>query len=460
MKQINSYFNTSLIFILLSIVLIITTLGSFSSGNENALTKRKYTRPNIIVFMVDDFGYQLPAYTGNESFLTPNLDFMAANGVQFTNCYSHPDGYPSRLAFQTGKYNHKNYTTWGKLPYGEKTMGNLLKEAGYATMYIGRWSFDGGDTMIAKAGFDRYLITLPFADNDNEREYRHMYKDPWLYQNGVLDTVSFEGQFSEDIYFDRFSSFVDSVGKQPFFVMYANSLVREPLTPTPDHPEFAGFDVDTAVNQTNNSYFKSMVEYLDKTIGKVISKLEDEGVAENTIIIVLGDNATDKGRKYVFNGTNTFGHKNLTYKLGIQAPLTVYWPGTIKKAGVCNDLVSYTDFIPTISKIAGFPLPATYGTIHGMSFYHNLFNIPGVNREWNYIYWDNSPNDDKHPIRFIHDTMYKLYKDTFGVKTYYKIDTDIKEQTPLVPANFTSEQIQKFNRFEFLIDSLWTTRYD
>lgn len=456
----NKYYNSRILVVTMSLVVIIITLFSFSKSNLHPLQDQKYRRPNIIVFMSDDFGYDLPAYTGNQSFVTPNLDYMAANGVQFTNCYSHPDGYPSRLAFQTGKYNHNNYTEWGKLPYGSKTLGNLLKDAGYATMYLGRWSFDGGDTMIKKAGFDKYIVTLPFADYDNEGDYRHMYKDPWLYINGLLDTVSYEGLFSEDLYFDQFSSFVDSMGQKPFFVMYANSLVREPLTPTPGHPEYAGFDVDTAVNQTNNLYFESMVEYLDKSIGKVIQKLENEGIAENTMIIFVGDNATDRGRRYRYNGRNTFGHKNRTYKLGIQTPLTVYWPGTIKKGGVCNELISYTDFLPTISKIAGLPVSTSYGTIHGLSFYHNMVNIPGVNREWNYIYWDNSPNDTKHPIRFIHDTKYKLYKDTFGVKTYYKIDTDTKEDTPLTPSNFTLEQLEKFSRFEFLVDSLWVNRYN
>lgn len=445
-----------------SIVIICSLLSFSDSDKKNSQHKAPQTqRPNIIIFMADDFGYDLPSYTGNETFQTPYLDFMAANGMQFTNCYSHPDGYPSRLALQTGKYNHSNYTYWGKLPYGEKTLGNLLQDAGYATMYLGRWSFDGGDSTIHKAGFEDYLVNIPFANNEEvENIYRHLYKDPWLYENGLVDTLKYEGSYSEDLYFQKFEKFVDSSGQKPFFVMYANNLPREPLMPTPLHPDYEGFDIDTAIDFKNNLYFPSMITYLDNTVGKVINKLEDEGIAENTIIIFLGDNATDRGRKFIYKGNNVNGRKNQTYKLGIQTPFTMYWPGTISKGGICNELISYTDFVPTISEIVGLPIPASYGTIHGNSFYHNLFNFDGTNREWNYIYWDNSPNDTKQPIRFVHDTYYKLYKDTFGIKTFYKIDTDRKEESPLILENLTPEQVLKFNRFEFVIDSLWATRYD
>ncbi len=449
---------------LLPIISILIVCGLFAfTNNDNNKIFRNTTlnqRPNIIIFMADDFGYDLPSYTGNESFETPYLDFMAANGMQFTNCYSHPDGYPSRLALQTGKYNHSNYTFWGKLPYGEKTLGNLLQDAGYATMYLGRWSFDGGDTMIGKAGFEDYLVNIPFANNEEVDDiYRHLYKDPWLYHNGFVDTLKYKGLYSEDLYFEKFEKFVDSSGQKPFFIMYANNLPREPLVPSPLHPDFESFDVDTTSDSKNEIYFPSMITYLDNTVGKVIHKLEEEGIAENTIIIFLGDNATDRSRSFVYKGNTTNGKKNQTYKLGIQAPLTIYWPGTIKQNGICKELISYTDFVPTISEIVGLPIPPSYGTIHGNSFFHNLFNISGTNREWNYIYWDNSPNDTKQPIRFIHDTYYKLYKDTFGVKTFYKIDTDRKEATPLLSENLTPEEIVKYNRFEFVIDSLWATRY-
>jgi arylsulfatase A len=436
-----------------------TILFAFKLNKPDIPTLR-HGRPNIIVFMADDFGYDLPAYTGNQTYETPNLDFMATNGMRFTKCYSHPDGYPSRLAFQTGKYNHTNYTFWGKLPAGAKTIGNLLKDGGYQTMYLGRWSFDGGDSMIRKAGFDNYIVTLPFAQGDQDRQYRHFYKDPFLYHDGYLDSISFTGMYSEDIYFDYFQSFIDSLGQRPFFVMYANTLVREPLCPSPDHPEFNGYQVDTAISQSNNIYFPSMISYFDKVVGKVISKLEREGLAENTVIIVIGDNATDKGRSFLYNGKTTNGKKNETDEFGTLTPLTVYWPGAVRKGTVCDELINYTDFLPTIAKLVGRPIPVDFGTIHGQTFHHNLFNSTGANRSWNYTYWDNSPNDSKNPIRFIHDKRYKLYKDTFGVKTYYKIDGDLTEKHPLSLTSLTDEEQSLFNYFEFVIDSLWTKRFD
>ncbi len=139
-------------------------------------------KPNVIIFIADDLGYEIPTFTGGQSYSTPNLDFMAANGIQFSKCYSHPDGYPSRLALYTGKYNFRNYTKWGQLPTTEKTIGNLLHDAGYATCFVGKWDCDGGDTRIRSAGYDKYRVFLPFAYSG--KDYQYSYKNPKLYEDG------------------------------------------------------------------------------------------------------------------------------------------------------------------------------------------------------------------------------------------------------------------------------------
>src|SRR3954470_5350058 len=111
-------------------------------------------KPNIILFVANDFGFEIPTFNGGQSYSTPNLDFMANHGIDFTQCYNHPDGTPSRLAILTGKYNFRNYVRWGFLPPDQKTIGNLLHDAGYATYLVGKWQLDGGDARIRAAGFD------------------------------------------------------------------------------------------------------------------------------------------------------------------------------------------------------------------------------------------------------------------------------------------------------------------
>lgn len=412
------------------------------------------SQPNIIVIMADDFGYELPTYTGGQSYSTPNLDFMAANGIQFTNAYSHPDGFPSRLAFQTGKYNIRNYTNWGYLPAGQKTVGNMLHDAGYATCFVGRWSMDGGDSGIHSAGYDDYLVFLPFAGNDVDSEYRHQYINPHLYQNGAfLPSSQTQGKYSDDMYYDYVSDFIDKNTSRPFFLFYASSNVRNPFVPSPDDPAYPGYDPDTAV-ANDPKYFPGMVAYLDKTIGKILKKLKDNGIAQNTMIMFCGDNATTKKIRSMYNGRDVNGGKNLTSKTGIRTPLQVYWPGTIKPGLVEKNLVDYTDMMPTLAEVAGIPKPTTYGTLDGLSFYHDLVGVSDSNRPWVYCYWDNTLGDAKQPIRFCGDTKYKLYKDTFGVEKFYRLANDTKEQNPVADADLTPEELAAKQNFELVIDSI------
>jgi arylsulfatase A len=113
--------------------------GNSMSYAMDALTPKK--RVNIIFIMSDDIGYEIPTYNGGQSYSTPNLDKMAANGVQFPNFFSHPDGGPSRLAALTGKYSFRNYVDWGYLPPDSKTFGNMLKDAAMQLplQESGRW---------------------------------------------------------------------------------------------------------------------------------------------------------------------------------------------------------------------------------------------------------------------------------------------------------------------------------
>ena len=434
-------------------------LAMAPSGNSENIhhvrdikNKKLPSQPNIIVIMADDFGYELPAYTGGESYNTPNLDFMAANGIQFTNAYSHPDGYPSRLAFQTGKYNVRNYTIWGTLPAGEKTIGNMLHDAGYTTCFVGKWNMDGGDATIHSAGYDNYLVFMPFAGNDNDAEFRHQYIDPHLYENGdFLPEGQITGKYSENMYFDYLSAFIDKNPNRPFFAFYAANLPRNPFTPSPDDPLYPGFDPDTAV-VNDPKYFPGMVEYLDKTVGKILAKLEANGLAENTVIIFCADNATTKLIRSEFNGRTVNGGKNLTTRAGTRTPLEVYWPGTITPGLISNTLIDYTDMLPTLADIAGIPTPSGYGPLDGTSFYDNLLTMPGPDRSWVYCYWDNSPDDTKNPIRFVTDATYKLYKDTFGIKRFYRLQDDITEQNPVPDNELTPGETSIKQTFESIID--------
>ena len=129
---------------------------------------------------------------------------MAANGIQFTNFFSHPDGPPSRLALMTGKYNYRNWVKFGLLADTSKTIANMLQDAGYQTCYVGKWQFDGGDASIKEHGFQYYRVFQPYniKDNNGLDQYHRRYKSPYLYENGAyLPDSAVENKYSEDMFY-------------------------------------------------------------------------------------------------------------------------------------------------------------------------------------------------------------------------------------------------------------------
>ncbi|HEY6975281.1 MAG TPA: sulfatase-like hydrolase/transferase [Chitinophagaceae bacterium] len=428
------------------------TEHEIQASSETSANLVQTSKPNIIIFLADDFGYELPTFTGGQSYNTPNLDFMAANGIQFTECYSHPDGYPSRLALYTGKYNFRNYTFWGQLPTSEKTIGNMLHDAGYATCFVGKWQCDGGDARIRSAGFDKYRAFQPFAKAGNV--YQYSYKNPQLYENGnYLPASVTNGKYSEDMYVDYVSKFIDDNATAPFFVMFANNLPRNPWCPTPDDPEFANFNPDLLTGKGDKKYNTSMINYLDKTIGKIITKVKSKGLANNTIIMFLADNATNRGLVSIYNGAKFRGGKNFTSKKGTQTPFVAYWPTVIASGQKSNILIDYTDFLPTLADIAGISKPGNYGTLDGVSFYDNIVGTSGTDRSWIFCHWDNNPKDKKPPIRYVNNQNYKLY-DTLGYQNFYNIKNDVNEEHPLPDNSLTPAEKATKQTFETILQQM------
>ena len=133
-----------------------------SMVNISSVTASNKT--NIIFILADDVGFEVPACNGGQSYSTPNINSMAAEGIRFTQCFASPLCSPSRFMFLTGKYNFRNYGAWGVMdPNTNRTIANMLHDAGYKTLVAGKWQLDGGDASIHALGFDDYVVYEPFA---------------------------------------------------------------------------------------------------------------------------------------------------------------------------------------------------------------------------------------------------------------------------------------------------------
>ena len=405
-------------------------------------------KPNIILIIGDDVGRDIPTYNGGQSYSTPNLDFMAANGMQFPYFFSHPDGPPSRLAMQTGEYNYRNWITFGDLPSTSQTFANMLKTVGYSTCYTGKWQFDGGDTSIHNHGYDKYLVFMPFdpKENNGHNQFYRRYKDPYLYENATyLSDSQVNNQYSEDMFFNYASNFIDSNKNNPFLLVYAHNLVQKPWVPTPDDPEYATWNPATDdVKNSDKSYFPSMVAYMDKVIGELINKVQSDGLAQNTLIMFTSDNATNGGITSIYKGQSVKGAKDSTVFDGINVPFLAYWPGTVAPGVIDSSLVDMTDFFPTFGGMSGASL-APYQPLDGTTFYDNLTGTisSATQRTTVYCYW---PRDyqRKRDLSYVFNYDYKQYDSLNGGK-FYNLQTDIYEHHPipgkkLTPVQQTTQQ--------------------
>ena len=397
-------------------------------------------KPNIILLVADDIGYEVPTYTGGQSYQTPHIDSLARAGRQFTDANSCPNCSPSRQSFLTGKYNNQNYAEWGTMLRDQKTIGNMLRSNGYATAVSGKWQLDGGDAAINDFGFGDYLVFLPFNGGNEKEENKGRYKDPTLYQNGAyLPQSATKGKYADDMFVDFTSHFIDSVSKKtskPFFVYHSFSLCHMPFSPTPDDPAYATWDF--AGGASNKKFFPSMVKYMDKEIGKLMDTLKKKNLLNNTIVIFYGDNGTPHSITSTWNNTSIDGGKSQTYLYGTHVPFIVTGPGITP--GIKNNIIDFTDLLPTLADIAGIPHPTKFGHLDGVSFYGAIYDVPFTARDWTYCYYKpmTSQNDKRYAV-FARQAQYKRY-DSASQNRFYDIINDPLEEHPI--KNLTPEQKQ------------------
>ena len=401
-------------------------------------------KPNIIFILGDDIGYKTVTVNGGKSYSTPNLDSIAHNGMNFTQCHASPMCSPSRFMLLTGKYNFRNYTQWGVMNKNQKTIANMLKDAGYKTACFGKWQLSGGDQSIHTFGFDSYCVFVPFSNSVDKK-----YKNPLIYTNGAnVSSTLTNNKYGEDIFTDSVTNFIERNKTSPFFVYYPMALAHAPFQPTPDDSNFANW---TSSTLSDTSYYPSMIKYMDKKIGLIIQKVKDLGIDNNTIIMYIGDNGTPlEISQYIDGDSLITGGKSTTTEFGTHVPLIAYWPGVIAPGLINNDLIGFTDFLPTIANLANIPAPTTYGPLDGISFAPQLLNNAGSPRDWLFYHYDRAPQQTPNLIRWAQTATYKLYDtcSSSASRLFYNIKTDINEKSP-IPDELLSDE-EKAIKQQFL----------
>jgi arylsulfatase A len=375
-------------------------------------------KPNIVLIMADDFGYECLSCNGSTSYKTPHIDKLAAGGMRFENFHVQPLCTPTRVQLMTGMYNIRNYSRFGYLEPNVTTFAHLLKKAGYATAITGKWQLSHGFDGPKKFGFDEYCLWQL-----TRRPPR--YANPGLEINGKeIDYKN--GEYGPDLINDYAIDFVSRKKAEPFFLYYPLMLTHGPFQPTPDsanwNPKAIGEDVS---NDRKN--FADNVAYMDKLVGKLIAKLDELRLRENTLVVFLGDNGTGRPIVSKMGDKTVTGGKGTTTTFGTHVPLIVNWPKTVAAGKVSPELLDSTDILPTICAAAGALIPAEL-KLDGHSFLPQLRGEKGTPREWRYCWY--APNQGKkenEPKEFAATVKYKLYR----TGEFFDIESDPPEEKPL-----------------------------
>jgi arylsulfatase A len=397
--------------------------------------------PNIVLIMADDLGYECINSYGGTSYSTPRLTQLAQSGMQFDNCHSQPICTPSRVKLMTGRSNKKNHIQFGYLNPKEKTFGQVLRKKGYATMIAGKWQLGKDISLPKHFGFDEHLLWQLSTSGRDSTGRDKRYVNPVLEQNGKVYEKN-EGKYSTDLVVDYINDFMERKKNQPFLVYYPMILTHCPFDPTPHSKDWDPKDMGSKTYKGNAKYFGDMVSYMDYSVGRIIDKIDQLGLRENTLIIFTGDNGTDVPVVSMMDNVAVKGGKGTTKDNGTHVPLIVNWKGVIKPNSRSENLVDFSDFFPTLCDVAGIGLDSQLD-LDGISFYPQLIGKSGPNRKWIHTWYnrDGGSNPLSPTSEWVRNDTYKLY---VGNKFYnVKKDPNEIQNIPLVEMSEPEKKLRK-----------------
>jgi arylsulfatase A-like enzyme len=312
---------------------------------------KKVNPPNIVIFLADDQGWGDLSCNGNTMLKTPNIDSLAKNGVRLDRFYVCPVCSPTRAEFLTGRYHPRTgvrgvSTGLERLNLDEKTLADSCKNAGYATAAFGKWHNGSQWPYHPNArGFDEYY---GFTSG-----HWGEYIDPPLEHNGV--PVRGKG-FTVDDFTSHAIDFIEKNSAKPFLVYLPYNTPHSPfIVPKPFWNNFKdkaipqrGVEGDREDIDVTRAVL-AMCENIDVNVGRVLSKIENLGIKENTIVLYFSDNGPNSFR---FNG-GMKGRKGSTDEGGVRSPGFISWPGKLPAGKTVAQICGAIDILPTLLSLSG-----------------------------------------------------------------------------------------------------------
>ncbi|HQW29535.1 MAG TPA: arylsulfatase [Verrucomicrobiales bacterium] len=370
---------------LIAIALVVSSLPAIAGLAD--------TRPNIVLVITDDQGYGPLGCHGHPWLKTPNLDVLYGQSTRFTRFLVAPTCSPTRSAMMTGRHPEKNGITHTILERERMTLNatilpQVLKTAGYPSGIFGKWHLgDEKEYQPDQRGFDEVFIhgaggigqayDCSCADAPD-----NTYMNPVIRHNGSF--VQTEG-FCTDVFFTAALGWIKekSTAKEPFFAYLATNAPHGPfIAPEKNAKRFT--DLGFGKEQAG---FYGMIENIDENMGRLLAKLSEWNLDENTLVIFMSDNGMTGGGSgtpgkdlapgYPFYNAGQKGLKGSTDEGGARVPFFVRWTGKVKAGRDIDRIASHIDVLPTLAALTGATLPE--GQVEGRSL---LPLIEGNSEGW------------------------------------------------------------------------------
>ena len=421
------------------------------------------SRPNIVFFLVDDLGQRDLGCYGSTFYETPHLDRLAKEGARFTDAYAAcPVCSPSRAAVQTGRWPQRTGVTdyigaplkpelWkrntkllpapysDRLAHVETSLAEMLKSSGYATFFAGKWHLGPEGWWPENQGYDHNLGGVDRGGPYGRGKYFVPYDNPRL-PDGP------EGEHLPDRLATETAKFIEASKDKPFFAFFSFYSVHTPLQSRPDLEKKyeekrsrLGLEVKWGTEGSRQvrhvqelPVYGGMVEAMDLAVGKVLSRLDALGLAENTLVIFTSDNgglSTSEGSPT--SNLPLRGGKGWMYEGGIREPLLMRWPAVLKAGTVIETPVSSPDYFATLMDAAQGSTPSK---LDGVSLLPLLRgeSLPERALYWHYPHYGNQGGAPGAAVREGDWKLIEWYED--GKRELFNLREDLSEKKNLARA--------------------------
>jgi len=377
------------------LLIVFIVLNSCISPIENK-------KPNVIIIITDDQGFGDLGINENPNIITPNIDQFASESIQFDNFFVSPVCAPTRASLMTGRYSLRTgvrdtYNGGAIMSNTETTIAEILKEADYSTGIFGKWHLgDNYPFRPSEQGFDESIIHLAggigqVGDFTNYYKGNTSYFDPILWKNNKKN--QYDG-YCSDIFAENAVKFIEKNKNKPFFCYLSFNAPHTPLQVPKKYynmykdldPELGFIDESLASKMSEKDKedarrIYGMVTNIDDNVGKVLNKLTELGIEEETIIIFMTDNGPQQFR---YN-SNMKGLKGTVYNGGTRVPFYIKYAEKFKNSKVISRMSAHIDILPTILELCNLKIPSDR-KIDGQSLVP-LINSKPFNDRHLFSYW-------------------------------------------------------------------------